>query len=116
MNSDANLEGFRARLVARRDELTRMVASNEAAAKPVELDQTRLGRLSRIDALQDQAMAVATEERRKAELRRIETALRRIDEDEFGYCVSCGEAIAKKRLELDPTTPVCIDCAGGAHH
>ena len=109
---DLDLAGLKGRLVARQDELTRMVANSLAASDPVELDQARVGRLSRMDAMQNQAMAVATEERRKAELRRIESALLRIGEEEYGYCASCGEEIPPKRLELDPTTPLCVDCAG----
>ena len=79
--------------------------------RPVELDQTRVGRLSRMDALQAQAMSIETERRRQIELRRIESALQRIAGGDFGYCVNCGEPIAGKRLDLDPTTPNCLDCA-----
>lgn len=77
----------------------------------VTLDQTSVGRLSRMDALQNQAMQVETERRREVELKRIEAALKRLDTDEYGFCVSCGEAIQPKRLDMDPATPVCIDCA-----
>lgn len=82
------------------------------AAKPVELDQTRVGRLSRMDALQGQAMAKETERRRTIELQRIAGALARIEEEEFGYCVMCGEGIPLKRLELDPAVTTCVHCAG----
>jgi len=77
----------------------------------VELDQTSVGRLSRMDALQNQAMQVETERRREIELHRIDAALARLDNDEYGYCVSCGEEIPPKRLDMDPATPVCVDCA-----
>jgi len=77
----------------------------------VELDQTRIGRLSRMDALQVQAMSVETERRRKIELHRIEAALARIEDGDYGYCLACGAEIVAKRLALDPATPVCIDCA-----
>lgn len=80
---------------------------------PVELDQQAVGRLSRMDALQVQAMALETSRRRKMQLRRITAALARIDEGEFGYCLECGEEIVARRLELDPTAPLCIDCASG---
>ncbi|MGN8160751.1 TraR/DksA C4-type zinc finger protein [Salinisphaera sp. RV14] len=77
----------------------------------VELDQTTTGRLSRIDALQAQAMAQASERRRRLQLQRIEHALKRLERGEFGECIECGEWIAKGRLELDPTALKCIECA-----
>jgi DnaK suppressor protein len=80
---------------------------------PVELDQQAVGRLSRMDALQVQAMALETSRRRRTQLRRITAALARIDEGEFGYCLECGEDIAARRIELDPATPLCINCASG---
>ena len=88
-----------------------LAAAHEDERRPVELDQTRMGRLSRMDALQEQAMAIEVERRREVELARIDSALKRLDEGEYGYCVSCGEPIALKRLELDPATPVCVECA-----
>ncbi len=70
-----------------------------------------MGRLSRMDALQVQAMAQATEERRRARLRRIEAALARLDGGDFGLCIACGGPIPKRRLEIDPALPRCVDCA-----
>ena len=64
-----------------------------------------------MDALQGQAMQVETERRRQADLVRIEAALQRIEEGEFGYCVSCGEEIQVRRLEYDPSVATCVDCA-----
>ncbi len=78
----------------------------------MELDQSAVGRLSRMDAIQVQAMQLETERRRGIELQRIDAALKRIDSDDFGYCLVCDEAIQPKRLENDPTAPTCIDCAG----
>lgn len=104
-------EAARKALLARRAEL---VALSEAAAdsrKAVELDQQSVGRLSRQDALQQQAMAKAQEARRAHEIRRIDAALNRIAEDEYGWCVACGEAIARRRLEIDPCAELCVACA-----
>ncbi|MCP3969401.1 MAG: TraR/DksA family transcriptional regulator [Rhodobacteraceae bacterium] len=81
--------------------------------KTVALDQQSVGRLSRMDALQQQAMAKATQARRGQMRQRIEAALVRMDEGEFGYCSECGEDIPIKRLDLDPTVPTCITCARG---
>ena len=78
--------------------------------KPVGLDQTAVGRLSRMDALQVQAMQIETNRRRHIELQRIESALSRVKDGEFGYCVICGEEIADKRLNIDPAVPSCIAC------
>lgn len=107
-----DFEHFRERLLARRAEIQAVMEAASDSAKPVELDQTRVGRLSRMDALQGQAMAKETERRRSLELQRIRTALERIEDEEFGYCVSCGEEIPLKRLELDPAVTTCVDCAG----
>lgn len=104
-------EDFRKRLLQERETLLQQAESTSADRRPVELDQQSVGRLSRMDAMQVQAMAKASEQRRQNRLRKIDAALKRIEEDEFGYCVACGEEIAPKRLELDPTAPRCIDCA-----
>jgi DnaK suppressor protein len=106
-----DLAAIEARLRARHEELLRLTAAHEDESDPVEVDQARVGRLSRMDALQSQAMAAEVERRRELELARIESALERIEQGEYGYCVSCGEPIAPKRLELDPATPVCVSCA-----
>lgn len=99
-------------LTERRQAVLAVVEASADSRRPVELDQTRVGRLSRMDALQDQAMALETERRREAEIHRIDAAMKRLDDGEWGYCVTCGEDIPKKRLELDPAIPVCVDCAG----
>ena len=114
--NDIDPEAARGALIALRKKLRDLVESTAEARRTVELDQTRVGRLSRMDALQVQAMSVETNRRRKVELQQIEAALARIEEGDFGYCVSCGEAIAPKRLAHNPTTPVCIECARSASH
>lgn len=106
-------EHYKQKLLAKQQELEALLKSARDSLKPVELDQASVGRLSRIDAMQMQAMALASEERRKQELHRIDTALKRIDSGDYGYCIKCGEEIAGKRLELDPTILVCVNCAGG---
>jgi len=108
---DTQLETYRQRLLALRTEIEHDSETTADARKPVELDQTMVGRLSRMDALQEQAMQVETERRRHQELQRIEAALDRIEEGEFGYCAVCGDEIELKRLEHDPTVPTCIACA-----
>lgn len=81
--------------------------------QPVELDQAMVGRLSRVDALQRQAMAAAAERQRQVQIQRLGAALDRLDAGEYGYCVRCGDEIARRRLEVDPAAPTCIACARG---
>jgi len=76
------------------------------------LDQQSVGRLSRLDSMQVQAMAKAADARRAQEIRRIDAALGRVQSGDYGYCVACGEAIAPGRLDADPAAPRCADCAG----
>lgn len=104
-------EAARERLLAERADLDRLSAASADGRRPVELDQASVGRLSRIDAMQGQAMAQATEQRRAQRRSRIDAALRRIEGGEFGWCIACGEAIAPARLNLDPAVPTCIGCA-----
>jgi DnaK suppressor protein len=80
--------------------------------KPVTLDQQSVGRLSRMDAMQQQAMAAAQEARRHGRMRALEAAIRRLEEGEFGWCEDCGEFIGERRLDLDPTLVRCRDCVG----
>lgn len=101
---------FKKRLTEMRTELDSISTISAESRKPVELDQTSIGRLSRMDALQGQAMQLETERRRGVERQRIEAALERIEDGNFGYCTVCDEDIAIKRLENDPSVPNCIDC------
>ncbi len=101
----------KATLTARREEVQRLSDNSAEARDTVTLDQTSVGRLSRMDALQQQAMAEATERQRAAELARIDAALNRIKDDDYGYCLNCGEEIAEKRMEIDPAATHCIKCA-----
>jgi len=101
----------RAQLVAARDALRALDATSSAAAQPVELDQTRVGRLSRMDAMQAQEMSLATRRRRELQLTRIESALERIEQGTYGDCVRCGEPVSDERLDFDPAVLLCIGCA-----
>ena len=99
-----------------RKEVEELSEATEEARQPVELDQSAVGRLSRMDALQTQAMQLETERRRAMEIMRIDSALNRLKKGEFGYCVSCGIDIESKRLDNNPTTPTCFDCAQLSEH
>jgi DnaK suppressor protein len=106
-------ERFRQRLLERREELKREEEVSASDRAPVTLEQESVGRLSRIDAMQMQAMALAAQRRRQHEHAAIDAALRRIDQGEYGYCVACGEEIAEARLLHSPAVTTCIECARG---
>ena len=101
---------FRKRLEERRAALLGLKKAGKSGA-PVELDQTRVGRLSRMDAMQQQAMAQAAARLNDLELQRIEAGLKRIDSGAYGHCVVCDEMIAEGRLCFDPSVLTCIACA-----
>ena len=102
---------FRDRLVALQAELEERAEHNSDALGTVELDQNRLGRLSRMDALQGQQMAHEAERRRLLKLQQIDGALRRLDQGDFGLCYVCGDDIAQERLRFDPTLTRCVNCS-----
>lgn len=104
---------FRELISQKLAELKDEILEAESGKKIVELDQQAIGRLSRMDALQQQAMAMALENRREVEILRLKQALVRIGEDEFGYCEDCGEDIPIKRIEVDLACTRCISCASG---
>jgi len=97
-------------MLAELDALSQAASDNR---KPVALDQQSVGRLSRMDSLQVQAMDNAAEQLRKKKRLRIGAALARIDAGDYGYCMTCDEKISEKRLQLDPSMPLCIECARG---
>ena len=106
-------EKFKGKLDARLEELKQLSAISSESRQAVTLDQQSVGRLSRMDAMQGQAMALATEERREQERVRVEAALRRVAAGDYGFCLKCEEEIDLRRLELDPSTPFCLSCAKG---
>lgn len=113
-SSGPDIPELRRRLEAQVARLESIAETGSEAARPVELDQTKVGRVSRMDAIRSQAMSVETERRRTAELVRIRAALKRIDDDEYGDCLHCGGPIAVERLAIDPAATLCIDCASRA--
>lgn len=110
MPDDSDLASFKKRLEER---LAAIMAGQEASrgGTPVELDQARVGRLSRMDAIQQQAISQAALRLAGLERQRIEAALNRIDAGDYGICVVCGEEIAEGRLRSDPSVFACIECA-----
>ncbi|MGD8842985.1 MAG: TraR/DksA family transcriptional regulator [Gammaproteobacteria bacterium] len=110
----ARTEVFRRRLLAERQALLDLRGIGGEAGGIVGLDQTSVGRLSRMDAMQGQAIARERSRRRERELQRIDAALRRLDGGDYWVCAACGEFIGERRLALDPAAALCIECAGRA--
>lgn len=94
-----------------RDELQKLLADSSDGAQPVSLNEP-IGRLSRMDAMQQQSMVQANRRTAQTRLTRIETAMRRCTDDDYGLCASCEEEIGYARLKAQPETPFCIDCQG----
>ena len=102
---------FEQRITAAQAELEALSATTAAAAQPVELDQTRVGRVSRMDAMQRQAMSVEVKRRRELQLKQLDAALKRLANGDYGYCIRCGDEIGVERLKIALTTLLCIACA-----
>lgn len=111
--SQQEIARLRSLIEARLSSLTDVEANKRENARPVELDQTRVGRLSRQDALQSQALSVASLERNRVEIQRLRQALEKIEDGEYGCCTECGELIPVARLEIDPAADYCVSCAAG---
>ena len=106
----AQLHGRLLEMLAETEDAEHKTKSNR---ETVQLDQQAVGRLSRMDAMQQQAMSNAQQSRRSIVKVRIKNALDRMSDGEFGFCLDCGESIERKRLEFDPTTPLCASCTKG---
>jgi DnaK suppressor protein len=90
--------------------LLRSIESSEAALAPVELDQSRVGRLSRMDELQNQSLTRNLHEREEIRLTLIRNALARMEEGTFGVCEACGDGIPYERLLVFPEATECGNC------
>ncbi|MFK7841022.1 MAG: TraR/DksA family transcriptional regulator [Sphingorhabdus sp.] len=109
--SRSQINSLKKRLLEQQVELNARDKQGAGWGDTVELDQQSVGRLSRMDALQQQEMAQAEARRRTSDLARIEMALTRMTKDEYGWCAECGDPIAFRRLEIDPAAALCISCA-----
>jgi DnaK suppressor protein len=109
--SDKELQHFKALLLKLKTGLLKAGETGQQAEEVVELDQTRVGRLSRMDAMQAQAMSLETGRRRRQHILAIDAALERISVKDYGDCFECGEFINPARLNADPTATLCIGCA-----
>lgn len=91
-------------------ELNVSLARSAASAGTVTLDQSTVGRLSRMDALQQQAMAQEIGARLLSRKRALEAALARIEAGTFGRCCQCDAEIGVERVEAEPAAVFCAEC------
>jgi len=107
---DIQLAKYKEPIEQQLEELNAEDVLGQSAQKTVELNQQLVGRLSRMDALQSQAMAQEQQRRRDALKQALQAALRRLSEDEFGYFMECGGEIEEVRLLANPTVLKCMAC------
>ncbi|AUD78122.1 TraR/DksA family transcriptional regulator [Kangiella profundi] len=110
MISDKKIAHFKGELLKIEQELVDVLGLAEEVNEKVELDQARFGRVSRGSAMMDQAMSEAGVERDKQRLVSVRKALKRIEDQQYGFCLECDEPISEKRLEVAPETELCLDC------
>lgn len=101
---------YKEELLRLESELEEYLGLSSESSEVVELDQARQGRVSRGDAMQQQAMVSAAYIRDQKHLIAVRRALKRIESDDYGFCLQCGEDIAPKRLQIAPETELCLDC------
>ncbi len=107
---DANIEEFKRKLLQLQSELREQEKVSKESGNVVELDQAKMGRLSRMDAMQLQQMELEEARRRQQRLVKIDGALRRMEAGEYGECFICGEEIDIRRLSFDVTSTRCVGC------
>jgi len=109
--SESDLQRLKSILMKLKTDLLIAGETGQQAEEVVELDQARVGRLSRMDAMQAQAMSQETGRRRRQHIVEIDAALDRIRAGDYGDCFECGEFIHPGRLTADPAATLCIGCA-----
>ena len=107
--TDEELIEQKARLLQLVTELEQSLCASQDSSKTVDLDQP-IGRLSRMDAIQQQKMAAAARRNTELRLAQIRGALHAIEQGTYGECRRCEEEISKRRLEAKPESPFCIHC------
>jgi DnaK suppressor protein len=107
----SQLTQFKQQLLSQRDALMTSQQMAQSASEPVELDQSSVGRVSRVDAMQSQSMAVEAIRLRQQQLRKITMALALIESGDYGYCARCDNEIDPRRLTIDPAATQCVPCA-----
>jgi DnaK suppressor protein len=104
------LTAIRSKIDLRIEELNGLLEDDTEDTKPIEPDVS-IGRLSRLDSMQMQQMALEQKRRQEAELQKLQEALKRIEDGSYGNCMLCRQPIAPARLEAQPDAILCINCA-----
>lgn len=107
--TDDQLAELRRRLLVRQDELQVALERSREGGAPVDLDEP-IGRLSRMEAMQQQKMVQAGRAAQEAELGRLALALTDMDSGEYGCCRQCEEPIPFARLKIRPDARICVRC------
>ena len=110
--TDEQIEEFRHRLLSLREELDKQQAQGADSTKVVAPDDA-IGRLTRLDAMQQQGMAIEERRRRAVRLQQITAALAAMENEEYGFCRRCQEPIGCQRLTAKPESPFCMPCTDG---
>ena len=96
-------------LLALRGELNRLLDATREGTRPVDLDEP-IGRLTRMDAIQQQTMTMANRRSHDIRLRQVVQALSALERDVYGLCRRCEDPIGYPRLKARPESPYCLDC------
>ncbi len=94
------------------ESLTASISSLEEMSKPVAPDVS-IGRLTRMEALSSQGISEANLRSSRSRLSMLQSALKRIDDPEFGICIECEEPIPTGRLLIMPESRKCVHCVDG---
>ena len=108
--TEKQAQEFREELMRQLSKLETSMTVGDEALKTVELDQGAVGRLSRIDSLQNQEVAKGLRERETVKLALIQAALKRLDQGHYGICTECDGEIVLGRLFVSPESPTCASC------
>jgi DnaK suppressor protein len=108
--TDSQIEELHSDLIRVQRELQEAIDVHADHASIVNLDQDAVGRLSRIDAIQQQQMAAEIRRRTTLRSKQVAVALGTHGEGEYGWCKKCGEPIGYKRLKAKPESPCCVPC------
>jgi len=108
--SPDRLDYFSAKLERLAKDLRDAISEGDEDSAPVALD-TSIGRLSRMDAMQSQQMAIALKQRQQNQLMRVERAIKAVRNGTYGKCGKCDQSISEERLEAQPDAVLCVRCA-----
>jgi len=109
--TEVQIAGLREALQEQRDNLEQLLRSTREGTQPVDLDEP-IGRLTRMDAIQQQKVAAANRRTHDIRLQQVKQALAAIERDQYGLCRRCEDPIGYPRLEARPESPYCLDCQG----